>query len=175
MVQNVLINNNITNLFLYDNLWLNELKINPISWCLAEATGKLFTVQKQNVMLNMNDININRSNNRIIGVLYKLLPEDMLSILCKFDDIYDCSQSKFGIQSSFDTMYREIIQVRPIIYDTITNLGTWNYSYNKPKITWVYKGNIQNKTIIRFVKTNRHRIMSGVSQDVINFIKEVHK
>lgn len=166
---------NCTNVFLYDNVWLKQFKVTPYAFCLAEATGKLIRIEKKPILLNENDGSIARCNTRVIGVLYAIRNDELTPLLKNLDLINDCSKGLYNVYSTKDTMYREIISVKPIKFNTLDNLSYWRYSLCEQKQAIAYKGNMDNATVKRNSTNSKMRLTNGGSQQVIKFIKEMYK
>jgi len=154
-------------IFVYDDLLLPRiqkiLKINPINEVFAEATGKLYMMYRQPIMLNTNDVAVNKGFSRVLGAILEFDEDQMEKVIYTLDNYKSNSVSRIGLQNPNDFTYRTIIPVNPIVFKTLEQLQEFKYEYKRAIDCYAYLGNPNNPYIIYNIKVNKHtKISDGV-------------
>lgn len=153
--------------FVYDDILILKiqklLQLNPINETFAEATGKMYMMYRQPIMLKPNDVTHGRGLRRVLGAILEFDEDQMEKVVYTLDNYKASSASRLGIQRPNDYTYRTTMPVHPIVFKTLKQLQEYKYEYRRPIECYVYLGNPLNPYVIHNIKADKHvKISDGV-------------
>lgn len=167
--------------FIYDEILkqsiLDILNITPTQEQLAEVTAKMYNINRTQYLFDLHDITHNRNNRSVLGAIYTFDEKHMEKVLNALDSYKGCSESRIGFANPNDLCIRSTILAYPIVYNTIREIETFTYKYNKPVKCLAYKGNAQHPNLIKAIKIDRHqKVANGVyKQGIIDVVKRLEQ
>lgn len=173
--------------FIYNDILRKEIqdkmRLQPIREEIATVEGKIYIVSRTPVLLHTKDIARNRGNRRVFGAILTFEDSDAERVIQILDAYHGSSQSRVGLSSPYDLMYRTTIKAFPLKFESIQELETFNYKTKKEVDCIVYMGNLQHERVPFEVKVSRrHKLVDGFykkgMQDILKrkgYLKDVNK
>jgi len=158
------------NVFAYNDLLLentlNILRIKPVSVQFGETQGRLYLMHNQ-TMLIVNEKILRLSGRRVIGAIYTFKDEDERRILDVLDTYHGCSLSRIGLRNPYDSTYRSVVDVIPLVAESKDKLYSLSFLSIKPTVRcYAWIGNESNKHIRSGI--HRKRNLYGLYKHGLN-------
>lgn len=104
----------------------------------------------------------------VYGAIFELADE--LYFTRVIDGYYGCSKSRLFKNNAYDRLWREVLPVHPITFNSLEDFKSYKFKTYSPLNCHVYVGNYNDKTLLRTINgIHSQRMRSANGLDVKSF------